>query len=137
MANNCCATGTRLLYTCSGASDVGELADRAVRKLWKEGFATKTCLAGVGADISGFVLSAKGADANIAVDGCPLACARKTLERIGVTPVAVMLGDLGYAKGESPVTEESVGRIAMLVKERVTTASPGVAPSLSGNGCCS
>ena len=86
MAGNCscsCESGIRLLYTCSGASDVGELADRAVRVLWKEGFAQKSCLAGVGADLSGFIKSAEGADINITVDGCPLLCAKKNLERIG------------------------------------------------------
>ncbi|TFH41587.1 MAG: zinc-binding protein [Chrysiogenales bacterium] len=127
MADNCCETGMTLLYTCSGASDVGELADRAVRKLWKKGYAQKTCLAGVGADISGFALSAQTADINITVDGCHMACARKCLERIGVTPVAVMLGDLGFAKGESPVTEEKAEGIAELVRERVAahSSTPG------------
>jgi uncharacterized metal-binding protein len=118
MANDCCSDGgVKLLYTCAGAADVGELSDLAVRKLWKEGFATKTCLAGVGADISGFVQSAKGADMNITVDGCPIACARKGLERIGVKPVSVMLADLGYKKGESPVTEEKINSIISAVKE--------------------
>jgi len=96
MADNCCSSGTRLLYTCSGASDVGELADRAVRVLWEEGIAQKTCLAGIGANLNGFVKSAEGADINITVDGCPLRCAKKSLERIGITPVSIMLGDLGF-----------------------------------------
>ena len=99
MAENCCgAGGVTLLYPCSGAADVGELADRAVRKLWKQGFAQKTCLAGVGGDISGFVQSAKGADVNITVDGCPTACARKGLERVGVKTISVNLADLGFKK---------------------------------------
>ena len=119
MADNCCTNGTNLLYPCSGASDVGELTDRAVRKIWKEGLTQKTCLAGVGADISGFVSSAKGADFNITVDGCPIACARKCLDRVGVTPIAIMLGDLGFKKGETPVTEETIDRIAALIRERV------------------
>src|SRR4030042_6494219 len=97
MADNCCSSGgLPLLYPCSGAADVGELADRAARKLWEEGFGLKTCLAGVGADLSGFVQSAKGADVNITLDGCPTACARKTLERVGVKPVSVVPSDLGY-----------------------------------------
>ncbi|MGA7077030.1 MAG: putative zinc-binding protein [Halobacteriota archaeon] len=124
MADNCCSTGTTLLYTCSGASDVGELADRAVRKLWQEGFAQKTCLAGVGADISSFVSSAKGADVNITVDGCPTACARKCLERIGVKPVSIMLADRGFKKGESPVTQEAIDRAAEIVKERSASGVP-------------
>jgi uncharacterized metal-binding protein len=134
MAENCCSSGTILLYPCSGASDVGELTDRAVRKLWKEGFATKTCLAGVGADISGFISSAKGADINIVVDGCPLGCARKCLERAGVTPIAIMLGDLGYKKGESPVTEETIAKIAEEIKS--ATKSSIAVSSAKSSGCC-
>ena len=139
MADNCCSSGgVTLLYPCSGAADVGELADRAVRKLWKEGFAQKTCLAGVGGDISGFVQSAKGADVNITVDGCATACARKTLERIGVKPVSIMLADLGYKKGESPVTEENIERIAGAVKEAswAPQKEKGDA-NVTRGGCCS
>ena len=139
MANECCSEGgIKLLYPCSGAADVGELTDRAVRKLWKEGFATKTCLAGVGADISGFVESAKGADMNIVVDGCPIACARKNLERIGVKPLSIMLADLGFKKGESPVTEENIDKIASAIKEASSMPQKGKAgDTSSGGGCCS
>jgi uncharacterized metal-binding protein len=139
MANGCCSEGgIKLLYPCSGAADVGELADRAVRKLWKEGFATKTCLAGVGADIPGFVQSAKGAELNITVDGCPIACARKCLERIGVTPVSIMLADLGYNKGESPVTDDKIEHVVAAIKKASVNSQnekAGAAPS--GCGCCS
>ncbi len=134
MANDCCSNGTVLLYPCSGASDVGELADRAVRKLWKEGFATKTCLAGVGADISGFIASAKGADVNIVVDGCPVTCARKSLQRIGVEPIAIMLADLGYKKGASPVSDESIARVADEIKAMADSKMP--AATGTSSGCC-
>ena len=41
----------------------------------------------------------------VAIDGCPLNCARKTLEQAGFTEFThVQLADLGFAKGESPVT---------------------------------
>ncbi len=139
MANDCCSDGgIKLLYPCSGAADVGELTDRAVRKLWKQGFAQKTCLAGVGGDVPGFVQSAKGAELNITVDGCPIACARKSLERIGVKPVSIMLADLGFKKGESPVTEENINRIASAVEEASSKPrSENVGVSPSGGGCCS
>ena len=139
MAHDCCGNGgVTLLYPCSGAADVGELTDRAVRKLWKEGFATKTCLAGVGADISGFVQSAKGANLNITVDGCPIACARKSLERIGVKPASIMLADLGFKKGESPVTDDAIARVIAAVKEMPSAPRGARADeSPAGGGCCS
>jgi uncharacterized metal-binding protein len=131
MSDNCCSTdGIKLLYPCSGAADVGELTDRVARKLWSEGFATKTCLAGVGADLPGFVKSAQGADENITIDGCPMACAKKCLERVGVTSTSIVLTDLGYKKNESPVTAESIESIVNIIKS--------VSPSSKAkdSGCC-
>lgn len=70
----CCNTKLKLIYSCSGAANTGEMADQISRKLTKEGFGNMTCLASVGAHISGFIESAKGAEENIAIDGCATAC---------------------------------------------------------------
>jgi len=57
------------------------------------------CLAGMGAHISGMVNSAAGADYRIALDGCPVACDRKTLEKAGLqVDKAVVITDLGIPK---------------------------------------
>ncbi len=64
-----------------------------------------TCLASIGAGLSGYVQSAKGAGENITIDGCSVACAKKALENIGVTPTAYILTDLGLIKGKSPATK--------------------------------
>jgi uncharacterized metal-binding protein len=109
--SECCEGGIKLIYSCSGAADVGEIADRVVRKLRSEGTAKMTCLAGIAAGLSGYVQSAKGADENITVDGCGVACAKKTLERIGVTPKAYILTEWGLVKGETPVTEKVVNEM--------------------------
>ena len=42
---------TKLIYACSGAADVGEIADRVARKIASDGFTKMTCLAGIGAGI--------------------------------------------------------------------------------------
>jgi uncharacterized metal-binding protein len=112
----CCGGGTKLIYACSGAADVGEIADRVTRKLRSEGNLRMTCLAGIGAGLSGYVQSAKGADENITIDGCPVACAKKTLEKIGVTPTSYILTDMGLVKGESPVSEIIVARMCENIK---------------------
>jgi len=65
MSKCCCGGKTILIYPCSGAANTGEIADQISRKLTKEGFGKMTCLASVGAHISGFVQSAKGAEENI------------------------------------------------------------------------
>ncbi len=83
----CCGNiKTRLIYSCSGCVDVGEIADKVARKLTIEGYGKMTCLASISAGISGTIASAKSADENVTVDGCSVACARKTLENIGVKP---------------------------------------------------
>ena len=108
---DCCEGGTKLIYSCAGSADVGEIADRVTRRLRDEGYAIMTCLAGVGAGLSGFVQSAIGADENITIDGCSTACARKSLERIGVNPKSYILTTLGLEKHETPVTEKVIDEI--------------------------
>lgn len=112
-----CNTSVKLIYSCSGAADVGELADRVTRQLRRDGIAQGSCVAALGADLSGFVQSAKGADVNITIDGCPVACAKKILERSGVTPVAINLADLGCKKGESAYSEQLVSKVTDDVKK--------------------
>lgn len=113
-----CACGgkTTLIFPCSGAADTGEIADRAARAFAKGGCAGMSCLAGVGANISGFIASAKGADRLLVVDGCPLECARKALAEKGITEniIHVRVTDLGFVKGQSPATGE---RIKVVVEE--------------------
>ena len=116
----CCTDGTKLIYSCSGASNVGEIADRAARKLRDEGFGKMTCLASIGAHLSGFVESAKGADENITIDGCPVACAKKNLEHVGVKPKSFILTEMGLVKGKTPVSGEVVNEIYKKILENDT-----------------
>ncbi len=110
----CACDGTvTLLIPCSGAADTGEIADRAARKFAKGGCAGMFCLAGIGANLSGFIASAKGADRLLVVDGCNLDCARKSLAEKGITGniIHVRVNDLGFVKGKSPVTSERVDAV--------------------------
>ena len=114
----CCNTKSRLIYSCSGAANTGEIADQISRKLAKEGYGNMTCLASVGAHISGFIESAKGADENIIIDGCSVACAKNILEHIGVTPTkSYALTEMGVEKGKTPSTEEIVSKISNKIKK--------------------
>ena len=131
---DCCATETKLIYACSGAADVGEIADQVARRLRAEGFAKMTCLAGIGAGLSGYVQSAKGVDENITIDGCSVACAKKALENIGVTPTAYILTDLGLVKGESLVTKETIKQMSDII---ISTKGTPASPVQMGTGGCS
>lgn len=130
----CCSGGTKLLYACSGAADLGEISDMVARRLRDEGFGRMTCLAAVGADLSGFVESAKGADVNITIDGCQTACARKNLERIGVVPNSYILTEMGFVKGETSVSETVVSEICSKIMDPAFSPSPAIKPGKAG-GC--
>lgn len=131
---DCCKTETKLIYACSGAADVGEIADQVARRLRAEGFTKMTCLAGIGAGLPNYVQSAKGMDENITIDGCPVACAKKTLEKIGVTPTSYILTDMGLVKGETPVTKKIIAQMSK--KIRSASGKPTL-PVQTGTGGCS
>ncbi len=115
-----CEGGVVLIFACSGAADVGAIADRAARRLAANGVGNMYCLAGVGGKVSGIVASTKAAGKIIAIDGCPLDCARKTLEQIDIRdPIHLRVTDLGFKKGETPVTDENIAKVADAVLERV------------------
>jgi uncharacterized metal-binding protein len=121
----CACTGTvTLLIPCSGAADTGEIADRAARKFAKGGCAGMFCLAGVGANLSGFIASAKGADRLLVVDGCNLECARKTLVEKGITEniIHLRVTDLGFVKGKSPVIAERVDVVVAELGKKLTAS---------------
>ena len=44
----CCTPASKLIFACSGAADVGKIADLSARKLTEDGVGKMFCLAGVG-----------------------------------------------------------------------------------------
>jgi uncharacterized metal-binding protein len=71
------------------------------------------CLAGVGGRVSGILASTQAAEQILAIDGCPLACAKKSLEHAGISRFKyVQLADLGMTKGESPATDDRIAQAA-------------------------
>ena len=68
MAEDCCSSnGDIMILACSGASNVGQLSNRAAIELTQEGFGKMFCLAGIGGHLSGFIQSAKDVE-NLFVD---------------------------------------------------------------------
>lgn len=104
--------GPKLIFACSGCADVGELADQAARKLTRDGVGKMSCLAGIGGRISGIVQSTETAQSILAIDGCPLDCAKKTLENAGVPRVNhLRLSDLGFEKGKTAISAASIASV--------------------------
>ena len=108
----CCSPAAKPIYACSGAADVGEIADHAARKLTADGAGKMSCLAGIGGRIPNLLEIARGAEVILAIDGCPMHCARNALEKAGFTKFQhVCLADLGMAKGKTPATAEAVAKV--------------------------
>ena len=78
-----CEPSEILIFPCSGGSNVGQIANQAGVKLTQSGLGNIFCLAGIGGHVSGMIESTKAGKVIVAIDGCPVQCAKKTLEHAG------------------------------------------------------
>jgi uncharacterized metal-binding protein len=105
-----------ILYACSGAANTGEMADRVARRIWAEGGVKRSCMAAIGAELSGYVESAKASD-NLVIDGCPVACGKRMFERGGLPFRHMILTEYGVEKGKTAVDEAVISRLTEKTKE--------------------
>jgi uncharacterized metal-binding protein len=95
----CCSTDTKTILACSGASNVGQITNEVAKELDEAGEANFFCLAGVGGHVSGMIESTKGADKVVVLDGCPVACAKKTMDAAGIVSYEyLVVTELGIEK---------------------------------------
>jgi len=107
-----CSSGPRVIFSCSGAADVGELADRAARKLTRNGTGKMFCLAGISGRVDGIIKSTMAATKILAIDGCTLDCTKKTLAEAGITRINhLRLTDLGFEKGKTDVNARTIDQV--------------------------
>ena len=107
-----CSGGSKLIFACSGAADVGALADGAARKLTTEGAGSMFWLAGIGGRIAPIMEKTKSASKILAIDGCPLDCVAETLKQAGVESFAQLrVTDLGLEKGSTPINDASIEKV--------------------------
>ena len=120
-ASSCCGATkkTVLLYACSGGANVAEIADKAAREMMFGGCGTMFCLAGLGAGIPSMIQTAKDADVNLVIDGCPMDCAKKVFEKAGIANYRyVKVTDLGIEKVKGVrCTDEQVQKVVAKAKE--------------------
>jgi uncharacterized metal-binding protein len=100
MEEKCLCEPTEILiFSCSGGSNVGQIANEAGVKLTQSGMGKFFCLAGIGGHVSGMIESTKAGKMLVAIDGCQVACAKKTLEHSGFNiDEYVQVTDLGIEK---------------------------------------
>jgi len=94
-----CESSEILIFSCAGSSNVGQIANQAAVRMAQEGVGRYFCLAGIGGHVSGMIESTKAGKMLIAIDGCPVGCAKKTLEHTGFNiDEYVQVTDLGIEK---------------------------------------
>lgn len=119
--NNICSAAPTLIFACSGAADVGAIADRAARKLTSDGAGKMYCLAGIGGHVPGIIKTTKEAEKILALDGCPLDCTKLSLEEAGFTEFEHMIvTNLGLEKGKSPATDENIAIVVQTALRKLS-----------------
>jgi uncharacterized metal-binding protein len=116
-----CGCSDVRVVTCSGASNVGQIANQAAIELAKEKVAGFFCLAGVGAHIKGMVKLAKETGLMVSIDGCPVQCAAKTLQYAEIEPaIQIIVTEYGIEKSHDIALDEMVcSEIVEKVKEEL------------------
>lgn len=120
MSEECCTKNQdTMILACSGASNLGQLANQAAVELTREGFGKMFCVAAIGAHLPTFVEAAKKSQGLITIDGCAVGCARKILEHAEVPLQAyVVLYDLGIEKNSNTnLIPSEVEKVKAAVKD--------------------
>lgn len=107
---------TVLIFSCSGAANVGEIADEACRRLMFDGRGEMYCLNGLGGGLDEFVDKTRAADVVLLVDGCDKECGKAVMAKCGIDEYRyVRVTDLDIEKGKPKRAEEA--QIAALHKK--------------------
>ncbi|MDP3978888.1 MAG: putative zinc-binding protein [Pseudomonas sp.] len=88
-----------LVYSCSGCSNVAQLANTLAVRLDRAGLAEMSCIAGVGGHVPALVNKARSGRPILAIDGCPLHCVSACLAQHGIDAgVHITLSSYGLRK---------------------------------------
>jgi uncharacterized metal-binding protein len=116
-----CEADEVLIFTCSGASNVGQIANETAKRLSCQGIGGLSCLAGIGGHINGFAEATREVKKVVAIDGCPVHCARKTLEHADCPiTVHVVVTELGVRKtSDFHLDDKDIVKVENAVKEEL------------------
>lgn len=118
---SCCGPVTMIL-PCSGGSNVGQLSNEVAKQLTIDGKGLMFCLAGLGGDIEPMLERARGAARILVIDGCPVACAKKTVERHDLGHEWLELTSLGIDKCPELELDAETVACAMRAAEQMLEA---------------
>ena len=116
-----CEADEVLIFPCSGGSNVGQIANETAKRLSSQGIGDMSCLAGIGGHISGFAEATREVKKVVAIDGCPVHCARKTLEHADCpVSVHVVVTELGIRKTSNLLLDKKdIAKVENAVKEKL------------------
>ena len=109
------------IVSCSGASNTGKFADEVARMLSASGDASMICLAKVAIGDQALIQKVKDQKTKIVVlDGCPINCAEKLIEREGITDIIhINTTDFDIVKGKTPFSIEKANEIVEHIRKVV------------------
>jgi uncharacterized metal-binding protein len=101
-----------IVYSCSGCSNLAQMAHNISLTLDGDGIAEMSCVAGVVGKIEPIMAMAKSGRPIITIDGCGLGCTKACLDKSGIkTDHYFKISDLGFEKRDKwddSLTENTV-----------------------------
>lgn len=123
MAENT-SPSSKLIFACSGAADVGAIADQAARRLAKAGKGRMFCIVGMGGKVPSILETTANATKIVTIDGCPLDCTKNSLLESGFRDFHhVRLYDMGMKKNETEVSDENISKAYAAAADFLDTES--------------
>ena len=116
-----CSAGEMMIFPCAGACNVGQLANDLAKSLSNNGTGKMACIAAVGAGGMLAINAAKQTKIILVLDGCPVGCAKKILDKNGVTTTTqVIMTELGLKKtDELSYQQDALEKGRSLVMEKL------------------
>lgn len=75
-----------LVFSCSGCSNVAQLANHVAVAIDRSGLGEMSCIAGIGGKVRPVMNRARSGRPILALDGCHLHCVKHSLVREGISP---------------------------------------------------
>jgi len=104
--------GKPIVYSCSGCSNLAQMAHNISLTLDGDGIAEMSCISGVVGNVKPIMDLANSGRPIIAIDGCDLGCTKACLDKSGIkTDHYFKISDLGFDKRDKwndSLTENTV-----------------------------
>lgn len=116
-----CTASELMIFPCAGACNVGQLSNDLARRMGQEGIGKMACIAAVGAGGPMAIKAANEAKVILIIDGCPMSCAKKIVERAGVRPtLQVLITDIGMKKTDQlTYTDDDMDKSFQMTLEKL------------------